>query len=173
MCRRKSRTKKVECRTHDYTRHGTTTLFAALNAKSGKVIGEFHQRQRAIECRKFLDTIDSAVPARLNVHLILDNSSTHKTPLIRRWLVRHPRVHLHFTPTGSSWINLVERWFAALTEKQLRRGVHRSTRDLEAAIRQYMSVTNGQAKPLVWTKTADEILASVSRFCHRISDSGH
>jgi transposase len=164
---------QIERRTHDDTRHGTTTLFAALNAKSGKVIGEFHQRQRAVEFRKFLDTIDSAVPARLDVHLILDNSSTHKTPLIRRWLLRHPRVHLHFTPTGSSWMNLVERWFAALTEKQLRRGVHRSTRELEQAIRQYIAVTNGQAKPLVWTKTADEILASVSRFCHRISDSGH
>jgi transposase len=164
---------QIERRTHDYVRHGTTTLFAALNAKSGKVISEFHHRQRTLEFRKFLDTLDAAVPARLDLHLILDNSSTHKTPLIRRWLVRHPRVHLHFTPTGASWINLVERWFAALTEKQLRRGVHRSTRELEQAIRHYITVTNGQAKPLVWTKTADEILASVSRFCHRISDSGH
>src|SRR5262245_13757860 len=164
---------QIERQTHDYTRHGTTTLFAALNTKSGKIISEFHRRQRAVEFRKFLDTIDAAVPARLDVHLILDNSSTHKTPLIHRWLLRHPRVHLHFTPTGASWINLVERWFAALTEKQLRRGVHRSTRDLEQAIRHYITVTNGQAKPLVWTKTADHILASVSRFCHRISDSGH
>src|SRR5881628_1534981 len=164
---------QIERRTHDYTRHGTTTLFAALNAKSGKVISEFHQRQRATEFRKFLDTIDAAVPAQLDLHLILDNSSTHKTPLIRRWLVRHPRVHLHFTPTGASWINLVERWFAALTDKQLRRGVHRSTRELEQAIRHYIAFTNGHAKPFVWTKTADEILASVSRFCHRISDSGH
>jgi len=164
---------QIERRTHDYTRHGTTTLFAALNAKSGKVISEFHQRQRATEFRKFLDTIDAAVPAQMDLHLILDNSSTHKTPLIRRWLVRHPRVHLHFTPTGASWINLVERWFAALTDKQLRRGVHRSTRELEQAIRHYIAFTNGHAKPFVWTKTADEILASVSRFCHRISDSGH
>jgi transposase len=164
---------QVERRTHDYTRHGTTTLFAALNAKSGKVISEFHRRQRAREFRKFLDTIHGRVPATLDVHLILDNSSTHKTAAIHRWLVRHPRFHLHFTPTGSSWINLVERWFAALTEKQLRRGVHRSTRDLETAIRHYVEFTNGLAKPFVWTKTADQILDSVARFCHRISNSGH
>jgi len=164
---------RVERRTHDYTRHGTTTLFAALNTKSGKVIGEFHQRQRAREFRKFLTTIDTRVPARLDVHLILDNSSTHKTPAIHRWLARHPRFHLHFTPTGASWINLVERWFAALTEKQIRRGVHRSTRELEEAIRRYVAVTNAAPKPFVWTKTADEILDSVARFCHRISNSGH
>ena len=164
---------RVERRTHDYTRHGTTTLFAALNTKSGKVIGEFHQRQRAREFRKFLTTIDTRVPARLVVHLILDNSSTHKTPAIHRWLARHPRFHLHFTPTGASWINLVERWFAALTEKQIRRGVHRSTRELEEAIRRYVAITNAAPKPFVWTKTADEILDSVARFCHRISNSGH
>jgi transposase len=164
---------QVERRSHDYTRHGTTTLFAALDAKSGEVIGEFHQRHRAREFRKFLDTIDAAVPRALDLHLIVDNASTHKTPLIHRWLMRHPRFHIHFTPTGSSWINLVERWFAGLTEKQLRRGVHRSTRELEAAIRQYIDITNGQPKPLVWTKTADDILASVARFCHRISNSGH
>ena len=162
-----------ERRTHDYTRHGTTTLFAALNTKSGKVIGALHRRQRAREFRKFLDIIDARVPTALDVHLILDNSSTHKTPAIHRWLARHPRFHLHFTPTGSSWINLVERWFAALTEKQLRRGVHRSTRELETAIRQYIEVTNGHAKPFVWTKTADQILDSIARFCHRISNSGH
>jgi len=150
---------QIERRTHDYTRYGTTTLFAALNTKSGNIISEFHHRQRALEFRKFLDTIDAAGPARLDLHLILDNSSTHKTPLIRRWLVRHPRVHLHFTPTGASWINLVERWFAALTDKQLRRGVHRSTRELEQAIRTYVTLTNGHAKPFVWTKTADEIVA--------------
>lgn len=162
-----------ERRTHDYTRYGTTTLFAALDAKSGQVIGEFHRRHRAVEFRKFLDTIDAAVPAPLAVHLILDNYGTHKTPLIHRWLARHPRVHVHFTPTGASWINLVERWFAALTERQLRRGVHRSTRELEAAIRRYIETTNGRPKPFVWTKTADEILQSVARFCHRISNSGH
>ena len=163
----------AERRTHDYTRHGTTTLFAAFNAKSGKVISEFHQRQRAREFRKFLTTIDARVPPRLDVHLILDNSSTHKTPAIHRWLARHPRYHLHFTPTGASWINLVERWFAALTEKQLRRGVHRSTHELELAIRRYVDVTNAHPKPFVWSKTADQILESVRRFCHRISNSGH
>ncbi len=164
---------QAERRTHDYTRHGTTTLFAALNATSGQIIGEFHQRHRAREFRTFLETINAAVPAPLDVHLIIDNASTHKTPLIHRWLARHPRFHVHFTPTGSSWINLVERWFAALTEKQLRRGVHRSTRELEAAIRRYIEITNARSKPFVWTKTADEILASVARFCHRISNSGH
>src|SRR2546428_478955 len=164
---------QVERRTHDYTRHGTTTLFAALNTKSGKVISAFHRRQRAREFRKFLDTINARVPATLDVHLIFDNSSTHKTPAIHRWLARHPRFHLHFTPTGSSWINLVERWFAALTEKQLRRGVHRSTRELESAIRRYVELTNAHPKPFIWTKTADEILESVARFCHRISNSGH
>src|SRR5512145_1373650 len=155
---------RVERRTHDYTRHGTTTLFAALNAKSGEIIGEFHQRHRAREFRSFLTTIDAAVPPTLDVHLIVDNASTHKTPLIHRWLARHARFHVHFTPTSSSWINLVERWFAALTEKQLRRGVHRSTRELEAAIRQYIDLTNSHPKPFVWTKTADDILASVARF---------
>ena len=164
---------QVERRTHDYRRHGTTTLFAALDAKSGKVIGEFHRRPRAIEFRKFLDTIDAAVPEKLDAHLILDNYGTHKTPRIHRWLARHPRFHVHFTPTGASWINLVERWFSALTEKQLRRGVHRSTRELEAAIHRYLEITNKPPKPFVWTKTADEILASVARFCHRISNSGH
>ena len=163
----------AERRTHDYTRHGTTTLFAAFNTTSGKVISAFHQRQRAREFRKFLTTIDTRVPARLDVHLILDNSSTHKTPAIHRWLARHPRFHLHFTPTGASWINLVERWFAALTEKQLRRGVHRSTQELERAIRRYVDATNAHPKAFVWTKTADEILASVARFCQRISNSGH
>jgi transposase len=162
-----------ERRTHDYTRYGTTTLFAALDAKSGRIMGEFHQRHRAREFRRFLDTIDDAVPVTLDVHLIVDNASTHKTPLIHRWLARHPRFHIHFTPTGSSWINLVERWFAALTEKQLRRGVHRSTRELEAAILRYIELTNTHPKSFVWTKTADEILASVARFCHRISNSGH
>src|SRR5262245_48091675 len=162
-----------ERRTHDYTRHGTTTLFAAFNAKTGRVISAFHQRQRAREFRQFLTTIDARVPARLDLHLILDNSSTHKTPAIHRWLARHPRFHLHFTPTGASWINLVERWFAALTEKQLRRGVHRSTRELELAIHRYIDITNSHPKPFIWTKTADEILASVARFCQRISNSGH
>jgi len=164
---------QVERRTHDYVRHGTTSLFAALEVKSGKIIGECHRRHRAIEFRTFLDRIEGEMPTDLTVHLILDNYGTHKAPPIRRWLARHPRFHLHFTPTGASWMNLVERWFATLTEKQIRRGAHRSTRELEAAITQYLAVNNEQPKPFVWTKTADEILASVARFCHRISNSGH
>jgi len=164
---------QAERRTHDDTRYGTTTLFAALGAKSGTVIGEFHRRHRAIEFRKFLDTIDAAVPADLAVHLIVDNYGTHKAPRIHRWLARHPRFRLHFTPTGASWLNLVERWFAALTDKQVRRGVHRSTRELEAAIRRYIDASNARPRPFVWTKTADEILQNVARFCRRISDSGH
>jgi transposase len=164
---------QVERRTHDYVRHGTTSLFAALEVKSGKVIGQCHRRHRAIEFRKFLDRIDAEVPRGFDVHLILDNYGTHKAPLIRRWLARHPRFHLHFTPTGASWMNLVERWFATLTEKQIRRGTHRSTRELEAAIANYLAMDNEHPKPLIWTKTADEILASIARFCHRISNSGH
>ena len=164
---------QVERRTHDYTRHGTTSLFAALDTKTGTVIGQLHRRHRSVEFRKFLDTIDAEVPADLDVHLILDNYGTHKTARIRRWLARRPRFHLHFTPTSASWLNLVERWFAALTQKQIKRGAHPSTRALEAAIRQYIAVTNEAPKPFVWTKTADEILASVARFCHRISETGH
>jgi transposase len=164
---------QVERRSHDYVRHGTTSLFAALDAKSGKIIGQVHRRHRAIEFRKFLDTIDGAVPAELDVHLILDNYGTHKTPMIHRWLARRPRFHLHFTPTSSSWLNLVERWFALLTAKQIKRGAHRSTRALETAILAYIALSNTAPKPFVWTKTADEILASVARFCHRISGTGH
>ncbi len=164
---------QVERRTHDYRRHGTTSLFAALNVKTGQVIGQLHQRQRSREFRKFLDTIEATGPAQLDMHLILDNYGTHKTALIRRWLLKRPRFHVHFTPTSASWLNLVERWFALLTEKQLRRGVHRSTLALQAAIRAYITHTNEQPKPFVWTKTADEILVSVARFCHRTSDSGH
>ncbi len=163
---------QVERRTHDYVRHGTTSLFAALDVKVGRVIGQCHRRHRSIEFRKFLDAIDGSVPGDLDVHIILDNYGTHKTNLIRDWLVKRPRFHLHFTPTGASWINLVERWFALLTEKQLRRGVHRSTRELEEAIKQYLAISNEMPKPFIWTKTADEIFASISRFCHRISDSG-
>ena len=164
---------QIERRTHDYQRHGTTSLFAALDVASGKVIGECHRRHRSIEFRKFLETVDAAVPKNRDVHLVLDNYGTHKTPTIRRWLVRHPRYHVHFTPTSASWINLVERWFATLTEKQLRRGAHRSTAELEAALRRYLTVQNQVAKPFVWTKTADAILESVARFCKRTSDSGH
>ena len=164
---------QVERRTHDYVRHGTTSLFAALNVKTGRVIGSCHPRHRSVEFRKFLNQIDAAVPKELDVHLILDNYATHKTPLIRRWLVKRPRYHLHFTPTSASWLNLVERWFATLTDKQLRRGVHRNTRELKAAIHEYIAVSNDNPKPFVWTKTADQILESVARFCMRISDSGH
>jgi transposase len=164
---------QVERRTHDYVRHGTTSLFAALDAKAGTIIGQLHRRHRTIEFRKFLDTIDAAVPSDLDIHLILDNYGTHKTPLIHRWLARHPRVSLHFTPTGASWLNLVERWFGILTDKQIRRGAHPSRRALEAVIRQYIVRSNADPRPFVWTKTADEILASVARYCHRISGTGH
>jgi transposase len=145
---------QVERRTHDYTRYGTTSLFAALNIKTGTVIGECYSQHRAREFRKFLDIIDAAVPGDLDVHLILDNYATHKTPLIRRWLAKRPRYHLHFTPTSASWLNLVERWFATLTEKQIRRGSHRSTRALITAIKQYLDVTNEAPRPFIWTKTA-------------------
>ena len=164
---------QIERRTHDYFRHGTTSLFAALDVKSGRVIAEYHRRHRGIEFRKFLDTIDRSVPQYLEVHLVLDNYGTHKTPLIQRWLLRHPRFHLHFTPKGGSWINQVERFFADLTNKQLRRGAHRSTLELERAIRDYIDIRNRHPKPFVWTKTADDILASIERFCRRTSESGH
>ncbi len=154
-------------------RHGTINLFAALDAKAGTVIGEFHRRHRTAEFKSFLETIDAAVPRELALHLILDHYRTHKTAPIKRWLLRHPRFHLHFTPTGGSWLNLVERWFALLTEKQLRRGVHRSTRELQDAIRAYLDHHNRNPKPFIWTKTADQILESVARFCKRISNSGH
>ena len=164
---------QAERRSHDYVRHGTTSLFAALDAKTGKVVGDLHRRHRSLEFRKFLDSIEASVPAGLDVHLILDNYGTHKTALIRKWLAKRPHYHLHFTPTGASWINLVERFFALLTDKQIRRGVHRSTRELEQAIRHYLDAYNETAKPFAWTKTADQILASVARFCQRTSVTGH
>jgi transposase len=164
---------QAERRAHDYLRHGTTTLFAALHAKTGKVIGEMHRRHRSTEFRKFLDTIEANVPAECDVHLILDNYGTHKSPPIQRWLLKRPRFHLHFTPTSASWLNLVERWFAALTEKQIRRGSFRSTRELETTIRAFLDQHNSQPKPFVWTKSADAILDSIARYCRRINDSGH
>lgn len=164
---------QIERRTHDYKRHGTTSLFAALDIATGNVIGSLHRRHRAVEFRKFLDEIDAAVPQNLDVHLVLDNYATHKTPTIQRWLAKRPRYHLHFTPTGASWINMVERWFAELTTKQIRRGVHRSTRALEEAIRDYLTINNKNPRPFAWTKSADEILASIARFCERTSNSGH
>ena len=163
----------AERRTHDYRRHGITSLFAAFNVATGEVIGETHRRHRSTEFKSFLERIDKEVPAELDVHLILDNYGTHKTPLIKSWLVRHPRFHVHYTPTYSSWINQVERWFSTLTEKQLRRGTHRSTRALEDAIRLYLAVYNQNPKPFVWVKTADQILDSIRRFCLRTSLSGH
>lgn len=164
---------QCERRTHDYERHGTTTLFAALDVKTGRVIGSLHRRHRAREFLAFLRKLENEVPAGLEVHLILDNYNTHKVPAVRRWLVCHPRFHLHFTPTYSSWINLVERWFATLTDKKLRRSAHRSVARLEADLRDYIAVNNESPKPLVWTKSADEILASVARFCQRTSGAGH
>lgn len=155
-------------RTHDYMRHGTTTLFAALDIASGKVIGELHRRHRSKEFLKFLRTIDASVPATLEVHLVMDNYGTHKTPTVRAWLARHPRFHVHFTPTSSSWLNQVERWFATLSQRQIKRGTHRSTVQLENAIREYLNFHNQQPKPFVWSKTADDILNSLARFCNRI-----
>jgi transposase len=161
---------QAERRTHDYKRHGTTSLFAALNAQTGTVIAETHRRHRSIEFRKFLDRIDAAVPADLHVHIIMDNYGTHKTPLIRAWLAKRPRFHVHFTPTYGSWLNLVERWFAELTTQQIRRGAHRSVSELERAIWAFIDVRNEQPKPFVWTKSADEILASIARFAQRTLD---
>ncbi|WP_183168304.1 IS630 family transposase [Azomonas macrocytogenes] len=164
---------QLERHTHDYLRHGTTDLFAALDIKAGTVIGEVHRRHRSLEFRHFLATVEQATPPELELHLVLDNSSIHKTPLVQRWLVRHPRVQLHFTPTSASWLNLVECWFSLLTARQLRRGRFCSTRALEYAIRAYIAEHNAHAKPFVWTRTADEILASVASFCKRISNSHH
>ena len=154
-------------------RNGTTNLYAALNVASGQVIAELTPRARAEEFRRFLNLIDKNVPAGLDVHVIVDNSRTHKTPAIQRWLIRHPRFTLHFTPTYSSWLNLVERWFAELTTKWLKRGTHRSVRDLVASIRTWIAGWNDNPKPFVWHKTADEILDSLATYCARINDSGH
>jgi len=158
---------QAERRTHDYKRHGTSSLFAALELKTNRVIGRLHRRHRSTEFRQFLDVIDAQVPVELDVHIILDNYGTHKTALIRKWFAKRPRFHLHFTPTYGSWINLVERWFAELTNKRIRRGVFRSVKELEAAIREYIDVHNEDPKPFVWTRTADQILDSIARFAQR------
>lgn len=158
---------QAERRTYDYDRHGTTSLFAALNVKTGQVLGDIHRRHRSIEFRKFLDRIEASVPTDLEVHVIMDKYGTHKTPMIRAWFAKRPRFHVHFTPTYGSWLNLVERWFGALTTKQLRRGVHRSVRELETAIRTFLDAHNTTGKPYAWTKTADDILASIARFAQR------
>jgi transposase len=162
-----------ERRTHDYVRSGTTTLFAALDVASGQVIGSLHRRHRALEFRKFLTKIDTEVPDELDVHLVCDNLSTHKTPAIMRWLDAHPRFHLHFTPTSSSWLNQVERWFGLLTDKQLRRGVHKSLPALEKDIRTWVITWNENPRPFVWLKTADEIFERLNTYLQRIPGAGH
>lgn len=162
-----------ERRSHDYVRHGVSSLFAAFNIADGTVISELHRRHRAVEFKKFLVTIDKAVPAELDVHVVCDNLATHKTPAIKAWLAKHPRFHVHFTPTGSSWINQVERWFAFLTEQLLRRGVHKSVAALEKEVRLWIESWNKDPKPFAWTKTAEEILESLHKYLSRISGAGH
>jgi transposase len=159
--------------THDYVRHGTTSLFAALETGSGSVIAQHYRRHRHQEFVRFLKLIDDAVPAGLDLHLICDNYATHKTPEVKEWLLRHPRFHLHFTPTSASWINLVERWFAELTTRKLRRSAHRSVTELEADIRKWITEWNKHPRPFIWAKTADEILDSLAGYCTRINASGH
>ena len=162
-----------ERQSHDYLRSGTTSLFAALNVASGAVISSLHRRHRAVEFKKFLVGIDQEVPDELEIHLVLDNYATHKTPAIKSWLVAHPRFQLHFTPTSASWLNLVERFFSELTTKRIRRGSHRSVVSLERDIRAWVATWNDNPRPYVWVKTADEILESLARYCQRISDSRH
>ncbi len=172
---------QIERRTHDYTRHGTTSLFAALDIATGAVIGKCYPRHRATEFRRFLDEIEKAVPNTLDVHLVMDNDATHKTPMIRDWLAKRPRRQVHHTPTGASWINQVERFFALLSERQIKRGIHRSVAALQAAITSFVDAHNANPKPFRWTKTADDILTSIERFClrttpaeiPRTSGSGH
>ena len=159
--------------THDYVRHGTTSLFAAYDVASGSVIAQSYRRHRHQEFLRFLKLIDTAVPRNLDLHLVLDNYATHKTPAIHQWLLRHPRFHLHFTPTSSSWLNLVERWFAELTTRKLRRSAHRSVTELETDIRKWINEWNKNPKPFIWTKSADEILETLAAYCQRIIDSGH
>jgi transposase len=162
-----------ERRTHDYLRHGITTLFAALDVATGEVIGSIHRRHRATEFKKFLTKLDREVPTDLDVHLICDNYSTHKTPAIIAWLAAHPRFHMHYTPTYSSWLNQVERWFGLLTDKQLRRGTHRSVQALEKDIRTWIEQWNTNPTPFAWTKTADEILERLASYLQRIPGAGH
>jgi transposase len=158
---------QAERRTPDYFRHGTTSLFAALDVKTGRVIGQCHRRHRSLEFRKFLDRIDQQVAPEFEIHLVVDNYSTHKSAIIRNWLARRPRFHVHFTPTGGSWLNQVERWFALLTQRAIKRGAHTSTSQLERAIREFIDAHNQAPKPFIWTKPADEILASIARFADR------
>ncbi len=160
-----------ERRSHDYSRHGTTSLFAVLSMMDGTVITSLHKRHRAVEFKKFLERIEAEVPE--DIHLILDNYATHKTAAIKRWLLRHPRFHLHFVPTGSSWLNLVERWFGELTTKKIKCGAHRSVPELERDIKDWVKTWNENPRSYVWVKTADQILASLARYCTQISESGH
>ena len=160
-------------RTHDYRRNGVTSLFAAPNTATGEVLGKCYRKHRSVEFKKFPALIDKAVPDELEVHLVLDNYGTHKTALIHNWLARRPRFHLHFTPTSASWINQVERWFAEITRRQIRRGTFRSTLALETAIKEYLAVNNEDPKPFMWHKTADEILESLKRYCEYISETEH
>jgi transposase len=163
-----------EQRTNDYERHGTTSLFAALDIATGKVIGKCHRRHRHQEFLKFMERVDAALPTETGeVHLVLDNYGTHKTPKVIRWFARHPRYHLHFTPTSGSWVNQIERWFAGITDKRIRRGSFDSVRSLEAAIEEYLKANNENPKPFVWTADADLILGKIQRLCERISNSGH
>lgn len=158
---------QAERRTPDYERHGTTTLFAALNVATGNVIGKCYPRHRAVEFRKFLEEVDATVPPELDVHMVIDNYATHKAPIIKAWLAKHPRYHLHFTPTHGSWLNQVERWFGLLTQRQIKRGAHKSVAALKAAIEEFLAAHNGDPKPFVWTKSADEIIAKIGRFATR------
>ena len=162
-----------EQRTHDYERNGTTSLFAALDVATGKVIGQCHRRHRQQEFLKFLKLVESQVLHDQEVHLVMDNYGTHKTPALVRWFARHPRFHIHFTPTSASWLNQVERWFAELTDQRIRRGSFTGVQSLEKAIRDYLEQYNQEPKPFVWTADADMILGKVQRLCERISDSGH
>jgi transposase/transcriptional regulator with XRE-family HTH domain len=162
-----------ERRTHDYARNGITSLFAAFNIADGTVISALHRRHRAVEFKKFLARIDAEVPAQLDVHVVCDNYGTHKTPSVNTWLARHPRFHVHFTPTSSSWVNQVERWFAYITDELIRRGSHASVQALEADIRAWVDAWNNDPKPFVWTKTAEQILQSLGRLLTRISGAGH
>jgi transposase len=163
-----------EQRTHDYERHGTTSLFAALDIATGKVIGKCHRRHRHQEFLKFMQAVDAAVPPDASeIHLVMDNYGTHKTPSVVRWFARHPRYQLHFTPTSGSWVNQVERWFAGITDKRIRRGSFTSVPNLEKAIQHYVSHTNEHPRPFAWTADAELILGKIQRFCERISNSAH
>lgn len=161
---------QAERRTHDYKRHGTTSLFAALDVKAGTIIGKCMPRHRAAEFRRFLDKVESSVPGDLDIHVVMDNASSHNTKLIRDWFAKRPNWYPHFTPTSSSWINQVERFFALLSDQQIKRGTHRSTKELEAAISAYVDARNKDPKPFRWTKTADDILAAIQRFCRRTNE---